>query len=87
MDQKQRRMENRIPWRGTLQLIVPGSGPLEATIADISEFGCGLDVERAVEIGITAEIHGNGFEGAGIIRRCDPRNGRFRLGVELTPVS
>ena len=58
---------------------------MPATIAEISEFGCGLDVEREVEPGTTAEIHGLGFEGVGVIRHCDPVGDGFRLGVEMKP--
>ena len=87
MDGINRRGETRVEWRGSVQLVVKGFEPMTASIADISEFGCGLQVERAIAPGTTVGIEGDTFEASGSIRYCYPHQGGFRLGVELHPVS
>ena len=87
MESKELRSQTRVNWRGNVHLIVPGAEPITATIADISEAGCGLQIERAVEIGATAAIQGDVFEAAGVVRYCYPHQGGFRVGVELLPAT
>ena len=85
MGEKEQRRDRRIDWRGIVQVIVPGEAPIDAKIADISEAGCGLDVAKAVATGLEVGINGDVFEASGIVRYCFPRQGGFRLGVELKP--
>jgi len=86
MDVTERRTERRVNWRGAVHLIVAGIEPIPANISDISETGCGLQVDQAVESGITIGIHGEGFEAEGVIRHCYRHQDGFRLGIELKPV-
>ena len=83
MENREQRGEPRINWRGSLRLVLPGEDPIEATIADISEMGCGLRAARAVPTGAEVGIDGNGFQGSGIVRHCYPHQGGFHLGIEL----
>ena len=83
----ERRNEKRVNWRGEVQLIVPGADPVAANITDISEMGCGFQVDRHFESGIPIGIQGDGFEAEGIIRHCYPNQEGFRLGIELKPVA
>jgi hypothetical protein len=87
MDAMERRTETRVNWRGAVQLIVTGADPIAANITDISEMGCGLQVDRPVESGLPIGIQGEGFEADGIIRHCYRHRGGFRLGIELKPVA
>jgi hypothetical protein len=87
MEAKEQRQERRVGWKGTVDLVIAGREPISAGIADISEAGWGLDVAQAIETGTRFEIHGNGFEGEGIVRYCGPHEGGFRLGVKLVPLS
>lgn len=86
MESEERRQERRIEWQGSVRLVMSGGDAVEATIADISEFGCGLQLDKPVEAGARVGIDGTGFEGAGVVRYCYPRGGGFRVGVELLPV-
>ena len=81
-----RRQEKRIPWRGSIRLVVPGLEPFHATIADISEKGCGVRAEKPIETGAAVGIDGDGFHGSGIVRFCYPAGGLYRIGIELIPV-
>ena len=87
MDATERRTERRVNWRGEVLLIVPGADPIAANITDISEMGCGFQVDRPVESGILIGIQGDGFEAEGIIRHCYRHLDGFRLGIELKPVA
>jgi hypothetical protein len=83
----ERRTEKRVNWKGEVHLIVADADPIAANITDISEMGCGLQVDRPVESGIPIGIQGDGFEAEGIIRHCYRHNGGFRLGIELKPIA
>jgi len=85
MDGKERRIHPRTAWRGMVRLLIPGWDPVEATISDISEAGCGLRIERALHPGAEVAIDGVGFYGAGVVRFCYPFHGAFRAGIELRP--
>jgi len=85
MDVTERRNRQRIVWRGTVRLLIPGWEPVDATIADISEIGWGLRVEQALHPGDDVVIDGTGFHGAGVVRYCYPHHGAFRAGIELRP--
>jgi hypothetical protein len=87
MDAKERRTENRVNWRGRVQLILTGYEPIAANITDISEMGCGLQVDQPVASGLAIGIQGEGFEADGIIRHCYRHDGGFRLGIRLGPVA
>ena len=87
MNSSERRQHQRIEWRGSVHVVIPGGQPLEATIADISERGCGLNATCALEPGSVVGIDGTGFEGTGVVRYCYPLNGHFRIGIELTPAA
>jgi hypothetical protein len=87
MDATERRTERRVNWRGAVQVIVEGVEPIDAKISDISEMGCGLQVDRPVEPGTTIGILGEGFEAEGITRHCYRHQDGFRLGIELKPVA
>jgi hypothetical protein len=83
MDGKERRRQPRIEWRGYVKLTIPDGNLIDATIADISEVGCGFRTERALDPGLPIVIDGTGFHGDGIVRYCYPHQGAFRVGVEL----
>jgi hypothetical protein len=85
MDGMERRVHQRIAWRGLVRLLIPGGDPVEATISDISESGCGVRIERAIERGAEVGIDGVDFHGAGVVRFCYPHHGAFRAGIELRP--
>ncbi len=85
MEDKERRSHRRVEWRGLVRLVVPHADPVEATISDMSEAGCGLRTARAVEPGAEVGIDGSGVYGSGVIRYCYPHHGAFRIGVELRP--
>ena len=84
MNGNERRRRPRVAWQGAVRLIVPGREPVEAAVADLSEIGCGLRAERAVEPGTQVRISGAGFEGEGVVRYCYRQRGAWRVGVELT---
>jgi hypothetical protein len=86
MELAERRQERRIAWQGAVRLVIGGADPLDAMIADISEFGCGLQLGQPVPAGARVGIDGTGFEGAGVVRYCYPLAGGFRVGIELVPV-
>lgn len=77
------RSHSRIVWRGSVHLVPPLGNRIAATIVDMSEIGLGLWSEKAVETGTPVGIDGNGFHGAGVVRYCYPRDGGFRVGIEL----
>jgi hypothetical protein len=83
MDGKERREQTRIAWRGNVKLMITDGDPMDATIADISELGCGFRTERAIAPGLPVVIDGTGFRGDGVVRYCYPRQGGFFIGVEL----
>ena len=85
MDAMERRVHQRVAWRGLVRLLVPGWDPVEATISDISEAGCGVRIERPIKAGVEVGIDGTGFHGAGVVRFCYPLDGAFRAGIELKP--
>jgi hypothetical protein len=58
MDVTERRNRQRIVWRGTVRLLIPGWEPVDATIADISEIGWGLRLEQALHPGDDVVIDG-----------------------------
>jgi hypothetical protein len=66
-----------------VKLRIDGGDLMNATIADISEAGCGFRTDRAIEPGQRVIIEGTGFEGGGIVRDCYRHSGAFRVGVEL----
>ncbi len=82
----ERRRQRRFEWRGSVRLVIPGRDPVEATISDISEIGCGMRTGQAVEPGSSVGIDGTGFHGNGIVRFCYPRRDGYQVGVELIPV-
>ena len=82
----ERRRQRRVEWRGSVRLVIPGRDPVEATISDISEIGCGMRTGQAVEPGSSVGIDGTGFYGNGIVRFCYPRRDGYQVGVELIPV-
>jgi hypothetical protein len=84
-DGKERRRQPRIAWRGSVKLTINSGDLMEATIADISEVGCGFRTDRAIEPGQRVVIDGTGFHGDGFVRYCYPHAGAFRIGVELQP--
>ena len=86
MDGSERRRERRTQWHGAVRLVIPGREPVEASIADISEIGCGMVTGRAVEPGAAVSIDGTGFYGSGIVRFCYPSQSGYRVGIELLPV-
>jgi hypothetical protein len=85
MGAKERRREERIAWRGDVRLIVDGAAPMPATIADISEIGCGFSTSSALDAGSAVCIDGEGFHGNGVVRYCYALHGGYRIGVELLP--
>ena len=86
MEVNERRKFPRVVWKGEVRLVIPGFDPVDATIADISEIGCGLDTSHAVAPGVSVGIDGTGFEGCGLVRYCYPTHCGYRVGIELTPV-
>ena len=56
MDVTERRNLQRIAWRGTVRLLIPGRDPVDAMIADISEMGWGLRVEQPLDPGAEVVI-------------------------------
>ena len=85
MEATEHRTHQRIAWRGLVRLLIPGRDPVEATIADISESGCGVCIEQAIDPGVEVTIDGVGFYGAGVVRYCYRLHGAFRAGIELRP--
>jgi len=85
MEGTERRIHQRTAWRGMVRLLISGEDPIEATISDISEGGCGLRIERALDPGTEVAIDGVGFYGAGVVRFCYSHHGAFRVGIELRP--
>ena len=85
MDGIERRVYRRTDWRGSVRLLVPDVDPVDATIADISECGWGLRIDRAIDAGSEVGIDGTGFRGKGVVRFCYPHHGAFRVGIELLP--
>ena len=83
MDGKERRRQPRIEWRGYVKLAIADGKLIDATIADISEVGCGFRAAHAIEPGLPVVIDGTGFHGDGVVRYCYPRQGGFFIGVEL----
>ena len=75
MDGIERRTEARVGWKGSVRLVIPSGDPVDATIADISEMGCGLRTDRTVKPGAAVGIDGTGFHGSGVIRYCYPHDG------------
>ncbi len=86
MEPQERRQEGRIAWQGAVRLVIAGADPVEAAIADISEFGCGLQLAHQIEPGTKVGIDGTGFEGAGVVRYCYRHGGGFRAGIQLLPL-
>ena len=83
------RSESRIRSKGNITLLAEGSGPVDASIYDVSPSGLGLGLQTTAILapGTAVAIHGSGFVAHGVVRYSYQMGQVFRLGIELTPLS
>jgi hypothetical protein len=81
--------ESRIRSKGSVTLLAEGSGPVHASIFDVSPSGLGLGLEAAAGLapGTAVAIHSSGFVAHGVVRYSYHMGQVSRLGIELTPLS
>ncbi len=72
MNAQDQRQSQRVGSRGKVSIILEGTGPITATINDVSEDGCGLQAAQSVESGVTVELDGDGFWAQGVVKYCYP---------------
>ena len=86
MANEERRAEPRVRSRGPVNLLPDRAGSIAGIIYDVSISGICVDAEAGLPAGSTVRIEGEGFLGEGVVQHCSEHEGRYRIGLALTPM-